>query len=76
MMDVSPNYAGIIMGISNTIATIPGIICPVLISYIIGEKPTLLLVYNICIFYIVVENCIYHNFCCTSIWCFNLFMFC
>lgn len=44
MMDVSPNYAGIIMGISNTIATIPGIICPVLTSYIIGAEPTLLLV--------------------------------
>lgn len=50
-MDVSPSYAGIIMGISNTIATIPGIICPVLISYIIGEKPTLLLVYDIYILY-------------------------
>lgn len=45
MMDVSPHYAGIIMGCSNTFATIPGIVCPILTSYVIGTNPTLYLVY-------------------------------
>lgn len=40
MMDLSPHYAGIVMGCSNTFATLPGIISPVITSYIIGENPT------------------------------------
>lgn len=45
MMDISPHYSGIIMGISNTVGTLPGIISPILTSYIIGKEPTPFLVY-------------------------------
>lgn len=41
MMDLSPHYAGIVMGISNTVATLPGIIAPVVTAKIIGSNPTL-----------------------------------
>jgi hypothetical protein len=40
--DIAPAYAGIVFGISNTLATIPGIVSP----YIVGaltEKVSLLL---------------------------------
>jgi len=36
-IDVSAEHAGILMGISNTVATIPGIISPTLSGYILGD---------------------------------------
>lgn len=45
MMDISPHYSGIIMGISNTVGTLPGIISPILTSYIIGKNPSTFLVF-------------------------------
>ena len=33
-VDIAPNYAGILMGISNTAATIPGIIAPLVAKLI------------------------------------------
>ena len=36
--DLSPNYAGTLMGISNTIANIPGFLAPLVNGVIIGEK--------------------------------------
>ena len=36
--DLSPNYAGTLMGISNTIANIPGFLAPLVNGIIIGEK--------------------------------------
>ena len=41
--DLSPNYAGTLMGISNTIANIPGFLAPLVNGVIIGEKVILIL---------------------------------
>jgi len=35
MLDMAPQYAGIIMGVSNTFATIPGIVSPSITGYIV-----------------------------------------
>lgn len=34
-LDIAPQYASILMGISNTFATIPGIVSPLLTGYIV-----------------------------------------
>jgi len=38
ILDLAPFHGGILMGISNTIATLPGIISPVLTGYIVQSK--------------------------------------
>ena len=37
MMDLSPNYAGILMGVSNTIGTLPGMIAPLVAGAIVHK---------------------------------------
>ena len=37
-LDIAPQYASILMGISNTIATIPGIISPLIAGFIVTEQ--------------------------------------
>lgn len=37
-LDIAPQYASILMGISNTFATIPGIVSPLLTSVIVEDK--------------------------------------
>lgn len=37
-LDIAPQYASILMGISNTVATIPGIISPLIAGYIVTEQ--------------------------------------
>lgn len=37
-LDIAPQYASLIMGISNTAATIPGIVSPLLTGYIVQNK--------------------------------------
>lgn len=37
-LDVAPNYASILMGMSNTIATIPGIVSPLIAGFIVTEQ--------------------------------------
>jgi ACS family sodium-dependent inorganic phosphate cotransporter len=37
-LDLAPQYSSIILGISNTIATIPGILSPLLTGHIVTEK--------------------------------------
>lgn len=37
-LDLSPKSAGVLMGISNTFATIPGIVSPILTGYITSNK--------------------------------------
>ncbi|VVC38183.1 Major facilitator superfamily,Major facilitator superfamily domain [Cinara cedri] len=37
-LDIAPQYASIVLGISNTIATIPGIISPMLTGFIVKNK--------------------------------------
>lgn len=42
MLDVCPRYAGVLFSVSNTIATSPGIIAPILTGAIVkGDKPPL-----------------------------------
>ncbi|XP_057668510.1 sialin-like [Diorhabda carinulata] len=37
-LDLSPQFAGIIVGLSNTIATLPGIVSPILTGYIVTDE--------------------------------------
>lgn len=34
-LDIAPNYASILMGISNTFGTVPGIVSPLISGYIV-----------------------------------------
>ncbi|VDK44102.1 unnamed protein product [Anisakis simplex] len=36
-LDLAPQYAGHLMGLSNTIATLPGMICPLIVGVIVSE---------------------------------------
>jgi MFS transporter, ACS family, solute carrier family 17 (sodium-dependent inorganic phosphate cotransporter), other len=36
-LDIAPQYASILMGIGNTIATIPGIVSPLLTGFLVGN---------------------------------------
>lgn len=38
-LDIAPQYASILMGISNTFATIPGIISPSLVGLVVKSEP-------------------------------------
>ena len=37
MIDLAPNYAGILMGIANTIGTLPGMIAPLVVGAIVHQ---------------------------------------
>lgn len=37
-LDLAPEYAGLIMGFSNTIATTPGMIGPIIVGYVVQNK--------------------------------------
>lgn len=37
-LDIAPNYASILMGISNTIGSIPGIVSPIITGIIVTEQ--------------------------------------
>ncbi|KAK3926230.1 Vesicular glutamate transporter 2.2 [Frankliniella fusca] len=37
-LDIAPQYASILMGISNTVATLPGMISPHITGYIVQDK--------------------------------------
>ncbi|XP_075232404.1 vesicular glutamate transporter 1-like isoform X2 [Lycorma delicatula] len=37
-LDIAPQYASVLMGLSNTVATIPGMLSPLLTGYLIKEK--------------------------------------
>ena len=41
-LDLAPRYAGILMGISNTFATIPGFLSPIVTGYITKNKVIIL----------------------------------
>jgi len=38
ILDIAPQYASLIMGLSNTAATIPGIVSPIITGYIVQNK--------------------------------------
>ena len=50
--DIAPAYAGIIFGISNTFATLPGIISP----YIAGALTT-----EVCVFFVILSVKYHHS---------------
>ncbi|KHJ96711.1 hypothetical protein OESDEN_03321 [Oesophagostomum dentatum] len=35
-LDLAPQFAGHLMGMSNTLATLPGMICPLLVGYVVN----------------------------------------
>lgn len=37
-LDIAPQYASILMGIGNTLATIPGIVSPLLTGFLVGNS--------------------------------------
>ncbi|XP_046664263.1 vesicular glutamate transporter 2-like isoform X2 [Homalodisca vitripennis] len=37
-LDIAPQYASVLMGLSNTFASIPGIVSPILTGYIVTDK--------------------------------------
>ena len=39
-LDICPKYAGVFYSLSNTIATVPGIVAPILAGLIVGKPPT------------------------------------
>lgn len=41
-LDIAPDYASVLLGISNTFGTIPGIVSPLLTSYIVDKKVMLI----------------------------------
>ena len=38
ILDIAPQYASLIMGLSNTAATIPGIVSPIITGYVVQNK--------------------------------------
>ncbi|KAK6765892.1 hypothetical protein RB195_025672 [Necator americanus] len=36
-LDLAPQFAGHLMGISNTLATLPGMLCPLIVGYIVSS---------------------------------------
>jgi ACS family sodium-dependent inorganic phosphate cotransporter len=37
-LDIAPQHAGVLMGISNTVATLPGIISPLVTGFIVQNE--------------------------------------
>ena len=37
-LDIAPRYAGVLMGITNTVATIPGMVGPYIVGYLINNE--------------------------------------
>lgn len=37
-LDIAPNYASILMGVSNTIGSIPGIVSPLITGVIVTDQ--------------------------------------
>lgn len=46
-LDIAPQYASVLMGISNTFATIPGIVSPALTGYIVTNSVSIQTTLNI-----------------------------
>lgn len=44
-IDISPNFAGTLMGITNTVATIPGIAVPFVVNALTTRDVSLFLIY-------------------------------
>jgi hypothetical protein len=42
LLDIAPNYAGVLMGISNTCATVPGFLAPWVAGMLIDRDVSLI----------------------------------
>jgi ACS family sodium-dependent inorganic phosphate cotransporter len=42
-LDLAPQHASVLMGLSNTVATLPGIISPVITGYIVQNKVSVMI---------------------------------
>ena len=49
-LDVAPNYAAILMGISNTVGTIPGILSPAVTGAIVKDRVNILFYTQWCVY--------------------------
>ena len=49
-LDIAPPYAGILMGISNTVATLPGILSPLLTGFIVVNQVSPYYFYDVFIY--------------------------
>ncbi|KRG03538.1 sialin isoform X3 [Drosophila mojavensis] len=61
-MDISPNFAGTLMALTNTIATIPGIVVPKLVGFITDNNQTIQawrVIFGIAIGLYIIEFVIY-----------------
>ena len=45
-LDIAPKHASVLMGIGNTVATLPGVVSPIITGYIVQNKVSLS--YDIC----------------------------
>ena len=50
-LDIAPQYASLLMGLSNTFATLPGMISPLLVGWIVGNHGVCYLSHFKCIAY-------------------------
>lgn len=56
-LDIAPRYASILMGISNGIGTIAGLLCPVAINIIISHK-VVEITQCVCVVHILLFSCV------------------
>ena len=62
IIDNSPNFAGVLLGIVNCFCVIPGFISPIIVSYLTYENQTIeswQMVFLICAFMLIVSGLIY-----------------
>lgn len=83
-LDLAPQHASILMGISNTFATLPGIISPTITGYIVKSPPVSFFDWKnaSCIQFVVcadsrgVADCILYCCCDLPVWSHFLWSFC
>lgn len=62
IIDISPNYAGVLLGIVNTFSVIPGFVSPIVVSYLTYENQTIhswQIVFFVTSFILIVTGLIY-----------------
>ena len=47
-LDISPRFAGILIGITNTVGTIPGIVGPYIVGLLTNDQVTFILIIMFC----------------------------
>lgn len=65
IIDISPNYAGVLLGIVNTFCVVPGFISPIIVSYLTFENQSVeswRMVFLICAASLIISGIIYNIF--------------